>query len=170
MDCNKPTKVVYAGELPIYNNIPDYFISELDVEDPETGDVKRTPVRTPGTTVIPNGTLANAICLNPNVDGLEVPKGQVRAGYINNLGSRFVMSYSTASAKPHFLMIGEHPNGIMVQNSGFIYLATPHEYIVGMDYYDSADGSGVPTTDSTSGRHLFTPLSQNVLAVELYNL
>ena len=145
-NCKKATTTTYIGEVPVYAEaFPDYFIGAVNVEDPETGDIRRDFVQVPGER--------------------GVPKGQVRAGYVAVGSSSNEMHYSDATHKPKFLMLGDYAGQMMIQVSGVVNIPEGHQYIIGMDYYDAADGTGEPTTDNTSGRYLFTPISQTKLAI-----
>lgn len=177
MNCNnQEIETAYLGDIAIDNltSLPDYFLTERDIEDEETGDVVRAIVRTPVAKIVPNGNYDNQTMLETNntaLDSLEEDgdidwKTQVLAGYVSNEGSTIVMHPSDASHAPMFIMLGEiTPGGMMIQNTGFITLNKGHQYIVGTQYY--ADENGYPTTDSTTGYKLFIPISHTKLAVNL---
>lgn len=164
--CDKATTTTYIGEVPVYaETLPDYFLGVQNIEDPKTGDTIRNFVQVPGERVIPNGSLANVDVLDTNNTELEVPKGQVRAGYVAVDNSANEMHYSDATHKPKFLMLGDYAGQMMIQCSGIVNIPEGHQYIIGQDYWDSADGTGEPTTNNASGRYLFTPISQTKLAI-----
>lgn len=168
-NCKKGTTTTYIGEVPVYAEaFPDYFIGVVNIEDPETGDTRRDFVQVPGERVVPNGSLANVDVLDTNNTGLEVPKGQVRAGYVAVGSSSNEMHYSDATHKPKFLMLGDYAGQMMIQVSGIVNIPEGHQYIIGQDYWGSTDGTGEPVTDDASGAHLFTPISQTKLAVNIY--
>lgn len=165
---NKGITTKYVGDVPVYaESMPDYFLGVQEITDGQTGDVTRAFVQTPASKVVPNGSFDNVIVLDTNNTELEVPTGQVRAGRINNTGSAYVMTYDDAGHAPQFLMLGDYYGQMMVQNTGFVNIPGGHEYIVGQEYYASADGTGLPTTDNTSGRKLFIPVSSTQLAVSM---
>lgn len=168
--CNKQKiETAYIGDLPLDNleTMADYFLMERDIEDQETGDIVRSIVRTPAGKVVPNGNYDNVAAIQANNVAIEIPEGQVRAVYIANEGSANVMQYTDASHEAVMLAIGTLTDMVLVQNCGFVNIPGGHQYVIGQKYYDSADGSGEPTTDATSGRELFTPISSTKLAVKL---
>lgn len=172
MNCgcnNQKITTAYIGDLPLDNleNMPDYFLMERDIEDQETGDVVRSIVRTPAGKVVPNGNYDNVAAIQANNVAIEIPEGQVRAVYIANEGSANVMQYSDASHAPVMLAIGTLTDLVLVQNCGFVNIPGGHQYVIGQMYYDSADGSGEPTTDPTSGIKLFVPVSTTKLAINM---
>lgn len=165
---NKKFSTKYIGDIPVYNleKTPDYFLVEVDVEDPESGNIVRSPARIPGDTVMPTGNMANVLALPTNNTELVVPKGQVRAGYINNQPGGNIMEYADASHKAVFLMVGDWGNGqMLVQSTGFLRVPEGHNYIVGSQYYTGENGE--PVTDSTSGQKLFVPVSNSVLMINM---
>lgn len=167
-NCNKGTKTTYIGEVPVYaENLPDYFIGVQNITDEQTGDIVRTPVQVPSARVIPNGSFDNVIVLDTNNTELTVPENQVRAGYVHNAGSAIVMNYDDANHVPQFLMLGDYAGQMMVQNTGFVNIPGGHSYIVGVQYWASADGTGEPVTDNTSGHKLFIPVSNTQLAMNM---
>lgn len=176
--CNKPTcagncgagkpATHYIGELPIDNieSVADYFIAERDIEDPLTGNVKRDLVRVPGAKLFPNSNMDNLAALEANNSSLVIPKGQVRGVYIANELSVNVMRYANASHPAIMLAVGDWANMILVQNSGFVNMNEPHEYIIGLTYYLGENGE--PTSDaSITGQELFVPVSSTKLAIKL---
>lgn len=168
--CNKQKiETAYIGDLPLDNmeTMADYFLMERDIEDQETGDIVRSIVRTPAGKVVPNGNYDNVAAIQANNVAIEIPEGQVRAVYIANEGSANVMQYTDATHEPVMLAIGTLTDMVLVQNCGFVNIPGGHQYIIGQKYYDSADGTGEPTTEATSGRELFTPISSTKLAVKL---
>ena len=177
--CNKPScpgncgctgkpATHYIGELPVDNleSIADYFIAERDVEDPLTGNVKRDLVRVPGTKLFPNSNMDNVAAIETNNLDMVVPKGQVRAVYIANEVNANVMRYADASHPAVMLALGPWTDLMLVQNSGFVNMGTPHEYVVGVTYYVGENGE--PTSDaSITGQELFVPVSSTKLAIKL---
>ena len=168
--CNKQKiETAYIGDLPLDNmeTMADYFLMERDIEDQETGDIVRSIVRTQSGKVVPNGNYDNVAAIQANNTAIEIPEGQVRAVYIANEGSANVMQYTDATHAPVMLAIGTLTDLVLVQNCGFVNIPGGHQYIIGQKSYDSADGTGEPTTEATSGRELFTPISATKLAVKL---
>lgn len=168
-NCNKPVDTVYIADVPVDTlaSLPDYILAERDVEDVTTGNIARTLVRVPAEKLFPNGNYANVAAIQPNNTALDIPEGQVRAGYVSNEGSANVAKYSDASHTPAFLMIGFSTDLLLVQSTGIVNILEGHQYVVGQQYYDAADGTGEPTTDATSGRKLFIPISQTQIAINL---
>ena len=167
MSCNANVETQYIGDLQLdmLNSVPDYFIAERDVVDPNTGETVRSLVRVPGQKILPNGNLDNVIALEPNNVAIEVPENQVRAGYVKNGGSANSIEYADADHKPVFLMVGEVANQMLIQSTGFIGIPKGHSYIVGVQYYVGENGE--PVTSSDSGYKLFIPVSQNYLRINM---
>lgn len=168
-NCNKPVDTVYIADVPIDTlaSLPDYILAERDVEDVTTGNVARTLVRVPAQKLFPNGNYANVAAIQPNNTALDIPEGQVRAGYVANEGSANVAKYADATHAPVFLMLGFSTDLLLVQSTGIVNILEGHNYIVGAQYYLATDGSGEPVTDPTSGKKLFIPISQTQLAINL---
>ena len=165
-ECNKPYTTEHVLNLDVDDlaTIPDFFLAVRTLEDPSTGATVATPVRVPGARVMPTGNLANVIALVSNNPALNIPEGQVRAGYIDVQPGGNVMRYADASNRAMFLMIGEYTNGkMLVQSTGFLNIPSGHQYITGMQYYTSDNGE--PSTNSASEQKLFIPISDTVLMV-----
>lgn len=166
--CHGKPATQYIGELPIDNleSIADYFIAERDVEDPNTGTIIRSLVRISGSKLFPNSNMDNVAALETNNTSIEVPKGQVRGVYISNEVNTHVMRYADASHPAVMLALGPWTDLMLVQNSGFVNMNEPHEYVVGAQYYLGENGA--PTTDeSITGQKLFIPVSSTKLAINL---
>lgn len=167
-DCNKKPytiESIHNVDIDDLATIPDYFIGARSVEDPSTGNTIITPVRIPGARVMPTGNLANVIALDTNNAALEVPEGQVLAGYYDVQPGGNVMRLADNTHPAEFLMLGSYTDGkMLVQTTGFLTINKGHQYIVGQQYYLSNDG--LPTTDSTvTGQKLFKPLNDYTLSV-----
>lgn len=169
MDCNRPIKTEYIADVPIDTlaNLPDYILAERDVEDPTTGNIARTLVRVPAQKLFPQGNYANIAAIQTNNTAITVPDNEVRAGYVANEGSANVVKYADADHKPMFLMLGFSTDLLLVQNTGIVNILEGHDYIIGAQYYASADGTGEPVTDATSGQKLFVPISTTQLTINL---
>lgn len=169
MDCNKPVQTEYIADVPIDNlaNLPDYMLAERDVEDVTTGNIARTLVRVPAQKLFPQGNYANIAAIQANNAAITVPDNEVRAGYVANEGSAVVAKYADDTHNPMFLMLGFSTDLLLVQNTGFVNILDGHNYIIGAQYYNAADGSGEPVTDPTSGQKLFIPISQTQLAINI---
>ncbi len=167
MDCNNPITTAYIGDLPLdtLSNLPDFMLAERDVEDPTTGNIARTLVRVPSQRLFPQGNWADIAAIQPNNSSIEVPEGQVRAGYVTNEGSTVVTRYADGNHQAIFLMIGFAADMLLVQGSGFVNIPGGHDYVPGVPYYTSTDGSGEPVTDDASGQLLFIPISHTQLEV-----
>lgn len=168
-NCGNKVEVKNIGEIAVDSlaSLPDYILAERDIEDPSSGNIRRTPVRVPAKTLFPNASQDNVIGLEMNNLALNVPEGQVRAGYIANEPGALVMNYANSNHPAVFLMLGVYSDNIMrVQNSGFINIPEGHQYIVNATYYLGENGE--PTTDSSiTGQKLFIPVSNTKLAVVL---
>jgi hypothetical protein len=169
MNCNPKVKTVNIADVAIDNlaTLPDYFLAERDVEDATTGNIVRTPVRVRSSDIFPNANNDNVIALAINNNGIDVPAGQVRAGYIENGVGANMMQYASASHAAVFLMLGKHADNLMrVQNTGFVNIPEGHQYIVDAQYYLGENGQ--PVTDSSiTGQKLFIPVSNTKLAVNM---
>lgn len=165
MNCNKPYTIAHISEIDIDNlaSVPDYFLGVRSLTDQATGNTIYTPVRVPGEKVMPTGNLANVIMLSPNNEALEIPDGQVRAGYIETTPGLNIMRYAGGANKAMFLMVGKWTDKILLQTTGWLTLTTAHKYIVGRQYYLGEDGQ--PTTDNASGQKLFMPIDDYTLSV-----
>lgn len=169
MDCNNPVKTEYIGNVPLDTlaTLPDYILAERDVEDVTTGNIARTFVRVPAQKLFPNGNYANVAAIQANNTAIDVPEGQVRAGYVANEGSANIVKYADENHAPIFLMLGFSTDLLLVQSTGIVNILEGHDYIVGAQYYAAADGTGEPVTDPTSGQKLFIPISSTQLAINL---
>lgn len=167
LNCKRPIEALHISQYPIddLDSLPDYFLTERDVVDEATGNTKYSLTRTPAGKLFPQGNMDNVIALEPNNEGLEVPEGQVRAGYMQNSGGTLIMQYADATHPATFLMLGEVSDMMLVQNTGFISIPKGHDLILGAVYYTGDNGE--PTTDDASGQKLFTPVSRTKLAVLL---
>ena len=168
--CNdNKVKTVKVGDVAIDNlaSLPDFILGERDIVDDSTGNVKRTPVRIPSTTLFPNVNNDNVIGLAINNTAIVVPENQVRAGYVENAVGANIMRYAGESNAATFLMLGLHTDNVMrVQNTGFVNIPAGHSYIVGAQYYVGENGE--PVTDaSVTGQKLFIPVSGTVLAMNM---
>ena len=168
-DCNQPVRTEYIGDVPLDTlaSLPDFILAERDVEDVTTGNIARTFVRVPAQKLFPQGNYANVAAIQANNTALDIPEGQVRAGYVANEGSANVAKYADASHDPVFVMLGFSTDLLLVQSTGIVNILEGHNYIVGAQYYNSTDGSGEPTTDATSGQKLFKPISGTQLALNI---
>ena len=168
-DCNNKVEVKNIGEIAVDNldSLPDYILAERDIENPNTGNIKRTPVRVPSRVLFPNATQDNVIGLEMNNLSLNIPEGQVRGGYIANEPGALVMNYANKNHKAVFLMLGKYTDNTMrVQNTGFVNIPEGHQYIIGATYY--LGDNGEPVTDSSvTGQKLFIPVSKTKLSVLL---
>lgn len=164
--CEKPYTITHAADLDIDDlaTVPDYFLGIRTVESPTDGNTIYTPVRVPGSRVMPTGNLANVIAFNTNNTALTVPEKQVMGGYLDKQTGGNVMKASDKTHKAMFLMLGKYTEGkMLIQSTGFLTL-TGHSYIPLSQYYAGEDG--MPTTDSTiTGQKLFLPLDDNTLLV-----
>lgn len=170
-DCNnKPYTIQHILDVDIDDlaTVPDYFIGVRTVEDPSTGVTIGTPVRIPGARVMPTGNLANVIALDSNNTSLEIPENQVLAGYLDSQPGGNIMRLADGTHNAQFLMIKNYTNGkILVQTVGFLTIPAGHQYIPLTDYWLGENGQ--PVTDSSvTGQHLFMPLDNYTLSVNIY--
>lgn len=163
-----PVKTQYLGEVPIdaLDSLPEFLLGERDIEDPVSGDIKRTLSRIPSGRLFPNANMDNIIGIDANNVAIVVPENQVRAVYIKNEGSVHTMQYADEAHRATMLALGEMANVMLVQNAGFVNIPAGHDYIVGAEYW--AGDNGEPVTNKAVGTHLFTPISRTKLAVNIY--
>lgn len=164
--CNKPYTIMHVSEIDVDDlaTVPDSFLAVREVEDPATGNTIYTPVRVPGTRVMPTGNMANVTALTTNNTSLSLEFGELWAGYIDTQPTGNVMRPATSMNAPQFLMIGDYPNGkMLIQTTGLLTLPKGHNYLIGQQYYAGEDGA--PTTEVVEGRKLFKPLSDTVINV-----
>lgn len=168
MSCNnKSVETQDIKDLPIdtLESIPEFFLTERDIIDPKTGDTIRSITRTPGGKVLPNGNLDNIIAIEANNE-IDVPEGQVRACRVVQEGSVNKVLFADGTHPAQFFALGTQAGLLLIQNSGFINIPKTHRYIIGADYW--LGDNGEPTTDKSSGCHLFVPISNTKLAVNIY--
>ena len=164
---NKPYTVEHILDVDVddLSTVPDYFVAVRTIEDPSTGTIIATPVRVPGQKVMPTGNLQNVIALDTNNPTLDVPEGQVLAGYYDQQPGGSVMSLADASHPAEFLMLGKYGDGkMLVQATGFLNFPNGHHYISGQTYWLGENGQ--PVTDSSvTGQKLFRALNDKVLNI-----
>ena len=127
-----------------------------------TGATTATPELVPGEKVMPTGNRSNVIALDTNNSALEVPEGQVLAGYYDYQPGGAIMSLADSTHPAQFLMLGKYTDGkMLVQANGFLTFPNGHQYIPGQQYYLSDNGQPV-----TSGEQkLFYAINDKVLLV-----
>lgn len=166
-ECNKPYTITSVADLDIDDlaTIPDYFLGIRAVESPTDGNTIYTPVRVPGARVMPTGNLANVTALTSNNPTLEIPEGQVLAGYYDAQPGGNIMKLADSTHSAMFLMVGNYTNGkILVQTTGFLTFPQGHQFIPLQQYY--LGDNGEPVTDSTiTGQKLFIPLDEYTLNI-----
>lgn len=164
---NKPFETLHVSETDIDDLATpvDYFIGIRAVESATDGNTIYTPVRVPGEKVTPTGSLQNVVALDTNNSSLEIPEGQVLAGYYDLQPGGNIMQLADSTHAAQFLMISNYTSGkMLVQTTGFLTIPSGHSYIIGETYYLGEDGQ--PVTDSTiTGQKLFTVLSEYVLNI-----
>lgn len=164
--CKKPVEVQYLGSLPIddLEQLPEFFLCERDVLDPCTGNTIRSIVRVPSGKLFPQANMDNVVVLEPNNTAIEIPEDQVRAIYIENAGSAYIMKYADTTHAPVALALGKLNDLVLTQNTGIVNIPNSHSYIVGAQYYVGENGE--PTT-TPSDYKLFIPISSTKLAINM---
>lgn len=166
-NCKKPYTIESIHDVDIDDlaTVPDYFIGTRVVKDPATDADIETPVKIPGAKVMPTGNLANVVALDTNNAALEVPEGQVLAGYYDVQPGGDIMRLADVAHPAEFLMISNYTNGkMLVQATGFLTINAGHQYIRGQQYYLGENGQ--PVTDSTiTGQKLFKPLTDTLVNI-----
>lgn len=166
-NCNKQYAVEYIGDLPIdtLEKMPDFFLTERDIVDVESGNIVRTIERTPTAKIFPTITMDNVFGLEANNESIVVPENQVRAVRIMNEGSVITMQYADTTHAAIMLAVGQTADVVLCQNSGVVNLPKGHEYIINAQYYTGENGQ--PVTDPASGQKLFIPISATKLLINL---
>lgn len=142
--------------------IPDYFFGMREI------DGELSPVRIPGARVMPTANLANVTALPTNNEAINIPENQVRAGYIDVQPGGNIVRYADETHRAMFLMVGNYTNGkVLIQSTGFLAIPGGHNYITATDYWLGENGE--PVTDKTiTGQHLFVPLDDHTLSIDIY--
>lgn len=170
---DKDIAVQNIGDLPIDTiaSMPQFILTERDVEDELSGDVVRTLTRTPTGRLFPNGSMDNVFAVAANNDSLDFSTWYVAPGYIKNFGTYYGVQYADEENPALFIMVGciDEANGkqVLAQNTGVINVPEGHDYVLLAQYYTNADGSGVPTTDDSTGQKLFIAISRTQLLINL---
>lgn len=175
MTCNKCERpcnnmeVQELADLPIDNleTVPDFFLVERAVLDPNTGNVLHSITRMPGERVVPTGNLQNVFTLDPNNNSLQIPEGQVVPCYVQNNGTANVVYPADSGHKAQFVAIGFYGDLLLCQGCGVVNVLAGTEYIVGAPYYLSSTAGEVTTNPSETGQYLFTPVSQTKLLLNI---
>lgn len=168
---NKPFETLHVSETDIDDLATpvDYFIGIRAVESATDGNTIYTPVRVPGEKVTPTGSLQNVVALDTNNSSLEIPEGQVLAGYYDLQPGGNIMQLADSTHAAQFLMISNYTSGkMLVQTTGFLTIPSGHSYIPLADYWLGDNGQPV-TDDSITGQHLFLALDSHTLIVNIYN-
>lgn len=167
MNCNKPIKTQYLGELQIdtLESLPNYIIAERDVTDPATGNVVRSLVRVPAAKLFPTANMDNVFALDPNNTAIEIPENQVRAVRVVNEVSSIIMQYADTTHPATMIAVGKTADMVLCMCSGVVNIPEGHDYIIGVQYYVGDEGE--PVTDNTSGQKLFIPVSPTKLVINL---
>lgn len=170
MTCNKcdnkqfTVQSVHDLDIDDLATLPDYLFAIRKVEDVSTGTSVMTPVLAPTNKIAPTANMANVVALTANNSALDVPEGQVLAGYYDRQPGGAIMRLADASHPAEFLMLGKYADGkMLVQATGFLTFPNGHSYIPGADYF--VGENGMPVTDDASGQKLFKVLSDSVINV-----
>lgn len=165
-DCDKAIKTTYVGNVPVdtLDSVPDYVLTERDVEDPNTGKTIRSLTRTPGAKLFGGGSFDGQVVIEPNNE-IEVQEAQPLAARVVNNGNYNTVELANIGQTPDFLIVRKMGTMLVIQTAGFIYYPNGHQFIVGQDYWLS--DNGLPTTDSSSGKKLFKPISSTTLVITL---
>ena len=168
MDCNKPVTTLPLRELPIdtLESLPDYLLTERDIQDVETGNTLATITRTPAAKLFPNGNLSGVVPLVTNNNTLTIPNRQVVPCYVSTANNAITIMKADGSHKAMFLAFSTFgEDQVLVKHDGFLTLMDGHSYIIGVKYYLSSTAGEVTTDSTQTGQYLFTPVSSTTLAV-----
>lgn len=142
----------------------DYLFAVRKIDDASTGTSVMTPVLAPTSKIAPTANMANVVALATNNTALEIPEGQVLAGYYDRQPGGAIMRLADASHPAEFLMLGKYGDGkMLVQATGFLTFPNGHSYIPGAIYY--AGEGGMPVTDSASGQQLFKVVDDSIINI-----
>ena len=168
--CNhKDINTQYIGDVQIdmLSTLPEFLLGERDVEDELSGDTVRSLVRVPTSRIVADDGNTFQLDLGDNED-INVPAGQVRAGFLYYDGDYVSVQYGYSEFSPsaQFLIIKQEGKIITCQRSGIAKFPEGHEYTVGMQYFLNGDNDGVPSTDrGTFG--LFVPINEHELLLDM---
>lgn len=166
-ECNKQFSAISIKDVDIddLTSVPDYFIGAREVEDISTGTSIITPVRIPGSRVMPTANLANVAALGTNNPSLEIPENQILAGCYEIQPGGNTMRLADSTHPALFMMLKNYTNGkMLVQANGFLTFPNGHNYIPLQQYY--LGNNGQPITDSSvTGQRLFMPLDECVINI-----
>lgn len=165
MTCNKQLDVQYIGDLPVdmLASLPDYILTERDVLDESTGNMKCSITRTPTAKLFPNANTDNVFGVEANNSAIAVPDGQVRAVYVQNQGVVNAMEYADTTHPATMIAVGTTNDVVLCQCCGAINIPSGHNYVIGMQYYTGANGE--PVTSGT--QKLFIPISNQKLVINM---
>ncbi len=102
---------------------------------------------------------------------LEIPLGQVRAVYVtrNGFGEAEVSLAKPLSGQyARMIALGKDETlegHILLQNTGFAYIQSGHEYTLAQKYY--LDEDGTVSTNPDSDQELFTVVDSTTIAVNI---
>lgn len=168
--CNHPNiQTQYIGDVQIdmLTKLPEFLLGERDVEDELSGDTVRSLVRVPTARIVADDGNTFQIDLGNNED-IDVPAGQVRAGFLYYDGDYVSVQYGYSEFSPcaQFLIIKQEGKIITCQRSGIAKFPDGHEYTKGVQYFLNGDNDGVP--DSTrSTFSLFVPIDEHTLLIDM---
>lgn len=163
---NKPYTVQSIHDVDVDDlaTLPDYLFAVRKIDDASTGTSVMTPVLAPTSKIAPTANMANVVALVTNNTALEIPEGQVLAGYYDRQPGGAIMRLADASHPAEFLMLGKYGDGkMLVQAIGFLTFPNGHSYIPGATYY-TGEG-GMPVTDSASGQRLFKVVDDSIINI-----
>lgn len=162
-------EVQELADLPIddLESVPDYFLCERTVLDDATGKVLHTIVRLPGNRALPNGGNANLFTLDGNNPTLTIPEGQVVPAYVQNEGTKNVVSPAGPNHQAQFFVVGTYGDLLLCQGTGVINILEGTDYIIGVQYYLSNTPGEVTTDPTQTGQKLFTAVSPTKLLINL---
>lgn len=168
--CNhKDIKTQYIGDVQIdmLSTLPEFLLGERDVEDELSGDTVRSLVRVPTSRIVADDGNTFQIDLGNNED-INVPAGQVRAGFLYYDGDYVSVQYGYSEFVPcaQFLIIKQEGKIITCQRSGVVKFPEGHEYTPGMQYFLDGANDGVPSTDA-GVYTLFVPINGNELLIDM---
>lgn len=154
---NECTTISVQGinDLPIddLESTPDFFIAVREIPDATTGNIIPTFTRVPGNKLFPSGNLDNVFALEANNTSLTIPENQVVGCYVQNDGSRNIVMPATTSNPAQFVVFQIQGTQALCQSTGALNILGGHNYIVGMTYYQGANG--MPTTTPSSQKMFY---------------
>lgn len=173
MNCKQPCEdieVRYIPDLPIdtKSEVPDYFMTVKYIPDPTDNSIKSTFALVPGSSILPNGNLANQFFLPTNNDTLTVGQGQVLPAYVAMQGVTATILPADATHPATCIVTAIKDGMATCQNIGPVNMLGGHAYgNPGTVYYRSSTPGEFTTDKTQTGQYMFSVLSRTQLLLNV---